>query len=136
METVMLSDLSGSVTPSQSLAVAALAAGATAVDAAATAAVSERTVRRWLSEDENFGAALDAALFDATAPLRLGRDLLLEELLANIAGMIELRDDPDTPPAVRERVMVNMIDRTGLASYVEQAPDETVHITLNMSELL
>ena len=62
-------------------------------------------------------------------------DVLMPDM-NGYGALAALRDDPDTPPAVRERVMVNMIDRTGLASYVEQAPDETVHITLNMSELL
>jgi hypothetical protein len=60
-------DMEASLSPAQSVALAALVRGASATDAARSAGVSPGTVRRWLRSDPTFNAALNAALAEREA---------------------------------------------------------------------
>ena len=66
------------LTPKQKKAVAALLTSRTQAEAAKTAQVGERTLKRWLAEDERFKAAYQHALRDllakASAKLSKGTD--------------------------------------------------------------
>lgn len=80
-------------------AVAALAAGATAKDAAAAAGISERTIHRRL-DDPAFLAVVGrarATLFAAA----LGA--LAREAAASVDLLAAVRDDSDAPPNVRRQ---------------------------------
>ena len=73
------------LTPKQKKAVAALLTSRTQAEAAKTAQVGERTLKRWLAEDERFKAAYQHALRDliakASAKLSKGTDEAIDALL-------------------------------------------------------
>jgi len=78
--------------------VAALVAGATVAEAAASVGRSERTGRRWLASDAELRAAVNTAT-----------DSILRELVVSSLGRCQrsmvtieaIRDDPDVAPYVR-----------------------------------
>lgn len=87
----------GSLSPHQTRAITALLAGHTIAEAADYAQVSERTLYRYLSED------------DFKAELRAAQDQAIEAAVSALSGaardaaltLIEIHKDQDVNPAVR-----------------------------------
>ena len=99
-----------------------LAAGGSIVDAARGATVDERTVRRWL-EDEEFKGALAEVSGEAVrrCSRRLGR--LADKGLSVLESVL---DDPKAAPSVRVRAAQTVLDG---ALRWQQAIDWNARIT-------
>ena len=95
------------LTGPQRAAIDALAAGASRKQAAMAAKRSERTLARWIADDQAFGHALNAiadqAIRDASRRLALTLDLAV----STIDGLLS---DDDTPAHVRLRAAQVKVD--------------------------
>jgi len=88
----------GKLNTRQRQAIAALLTSPNAKEAAALANVGERTLYRWLAENEAFKAALRQAQDEAIA-VAVAR--LAGELPAAVDTIVQLRDGPDVPYSVQ-----------------------------------
>jgi hypothetical protein len=91
----------------QRKAIAALMAARSVPEAAQAASVGERTLYRWLADDDVFRAALTAAEDRAidTAARRL-----VQAAGDSVDVLITIRDDPEAPAAVRGRMAQILLD--------------------------
>jgi hypothetical protein len=92
--------------PAQVRAIGALLAGSTVTDAAKSAGVSRATVHRWLSDDPDFMAAYNMARREAA---EARRQRLSGMGLEAVETLRELLTDRDTPPAVRLRAAMEVL---------------------------
>jgi hypothetical protein len=91
----------------QARALTALLGGKTITDAARAAGVNEKTVRRWLTDSDEFNMALAAGGREAL----LGAMNITTAVARNAAGVvIEVMRDPRTPPGVRLRAATAMLE--------------------------
>jgi hypothetical protein len=92
--------------PAQYRAIGALLAGSTVTDAAKSAGVSRATVHRWLAGDPDFMAAYNMARREAAEALRQRLRGMGHEA---VEALRELLTDRDTPPAVRLRAAMEVL---------------------------
>ncbi|MBN1458890.1 MAG: helix-turn-helix domain-containing protein [Armatimonadetes bacterium] len=87
-------DRKGSLKPKQSIALGALATGATVREAAKRAGVARETVQRWLREDWAFQAALNAERTELRRVLRFRLQALAESAVDTVTKAVEGGDAP------------------------------------------
>ncbi len=98
------------LSPTQLAAIAALAGGASVTDAAGRAEVDRTTLHRWMSGDAAFVATLNLTKRETLDAIR-GE---LRSAVGDAAKVIrELVTSPDTPPAVRLRAALMLIESVG-----------------------
>jgi len=97
-----------SLTPDQVKVVLALAQGNTYTAAAQAAGLNRVTIHRWLKTQEAFAAAVEQARADYILTLR---DQLKDYTVHALATLGALLDDPNTPPAVRFRIAMVILNR-------------------------
>jgi AcrR family transcriptional regulator len=98
------------LTTAQCRAVAALAGGATIVNAAAAAGVSRPTVYAWFQNNAEFTAELNRARAEQREAIRTE----LRGLATAAVGTVrELIESPETPPAVRLRASLAVLQAVG-----------------------
>jgi len=97
-----------SLTPDQVKIVLALAQGTTFTAAAQAAGLNRVTIYRWLKTQEAFAAAVEQARADYILTLR---DQLKDYTVHALATLGTLLDDPNTPPAVRFRIAMVILNR-------------------------
>lgn len=96
--------------PAQVKAVAALASGASMTTAAESAGVCRQTVHRWMRDDPEFVAALNAARTDAVAAIRGEFRGLATEAVATVRDIL---GSPNAPAAVRAKVALAILESVG-----------------------
>ena len=103
-----ISPNSGALSPVQAQVVAALAQGRTVTDAAHDAGVHRNTIYNWLQNEPDFQIAVEEAQREYVAVLQDGmRDLAARA----VETLRNLLDDPNTPPAVRLRTALAVLQR-------------------------
>jgi transposase-like protein len=96
------------LSPVQAQVVAVLAQGRTVTDAAREAGVHRNTIHNWMQNEPEFKIAIEEAQGEYLAVLRDGmRDLAARA----IETLRSLLDDPKTPPAVRLRTALAILER-------------------------
>jgi len=88
--------------------VLALAQGSTYTAAAQAAGLNRVTIHRWLKTQEAFAAAVEQARADYILTLR---DQLKDFAVHALATLGTLLDDPNTPPVVRFRIAMVILNR-------------------------
>ncbi len=107
------------LTPVQLRIAAALASGSTVVRAALDAAVHRTTIHKWLQTSKEFLEAVKQARdhYDA-----LIADQLNELSVVALETLRQLLTNPDTPPAVRLRAALAVLNRPGSSDRDWQLP--------------
>jgi transposase-like protein len=100
--------ISATLPPIQAQVVAALAKGQTITAAAREAGIHRTTIHNWLRTEPNFKAAVETAQGDYTAALSDEMRELSALALANLRSLLE---DPTTPPSVRLRAALAVLER-------------------------
>jgi len=100
-------DSSANLSPAQAQVVAALAQGRTVTAAALEASLHRNTIYNWLNEPE-FKTAVDEAQREYVAILSDGMRDLAALALATMRSLLE---DPKTPPAVRLKTALAILQR-------------------------
>ena len=96
------------LSPVQAQVIAALAQGRTATDAAHDAGIHRTTIHHWFRTQPAFNAAFQEAQREYVETLRDGmRDLAARA----VETLRNLLDDPNTPPAVRLRTALAVLQR-------------------------
>src|ERR1700693_5358709 len=96
------------LSPVQAQVIAALAQGRTATDAARNAGIHRTTIHHWFRTEPLFKTALQEAQREYVAILSDGmRDLAARA----VETLRNLLDDPNTPPAVRLRTALAVLQR-------------------------
>ncbi len=68
--------------------------------------------------------------------LEQARHKLAAEVEQSIETLVEIRDDPEVAPAVRERAARTILDRSGLDSVTGTSDDDTViNIKFSMNDI-
>ena len=102
------SDTISTLSPAQAQVVIALAQGQSVTEAATQAAVHRDTIYSWLKTQPAFKTAVESARAEYLAVLSDGmRDLAARALQT----LKELLDDPKTPPSVRLRTALAILQR-------------------------
>src|ERR1700716_15492 len=97
-----------SLSPAQAQVIAALAQGRTITDAARDAGIHRTTIHHWFRTEPVFKAAFEAAQREYVETLQDGmRDLAARA----VETLRNLLDDPNTPPAVRLRTALAILQR-------------------------
>ena len=92
----------GTLSTKQQAAIAALLSSPSITEAAEASGAGRRTLHRWL-EDPGFRQALAAAEAEAiSSAVRR----MVGDMSENLATMREIRDDPDTSPALSLRAAI------------------------------
>jgi hypothetical protein len=96
------------LTPAQAQIVSALAQGRSVTQAALEAGLHRNTVHNWLRNEPRFKTAVAEAQRDYAAAFQDG----LHELAARaVDALRSLLDDPNTPPSVRLRTALAILER-------------------------
>jgi hypothetical protein len=96
------------LSPVQAQVIAALAQGRTTTDAARDAGIHRTTVHHWRRTEPNFNTSLQEAQREYVETLQDGmRDLAARA----VETLRNLLDDPNTPPAVRLRTALAVLQR-------------------------
>jgi AcrR family transcriptional regulator len=102
------SDTNKNLSPVQAQVIAALAQGRTATDAARDAGIHRTTIHHWFRTQPLFKTAFEEAQREYVETLRDGmRDLAARA----VETLRNLLDDPNTPPAVRLRTALAILQR-------------------------
>src|SRR5258708_5205473 len=102
------SDTNKNLSPVQAQVIAALAQGRTATDAARDAGIHRTTIHHWFRTEPEFKTALQEAQREYVETLQDGmRDLATRA----VETLRNLLDDPNTPPAVRLRTALAVLQR-------------------------
>src|SRR6202049_2764911 len=102
------SDTNKNLSPVQAQVIAALAQGRTATDAARDAGIHRTTIHHWSRTEPLFKTSLQDAQRDYVETLQDGmRDLAARA----VETLRNLLDDPKTPPAVRLRTALAVLQR-------------------------
>jgi AcrR family transcriptional regulator len=102
------SDTNKNLSPVQAQVIAALAQGRTATDAARDAGIHRTTIHHWFRTQPIFNMAFQEAQREYVETLRDGmRDLAARA----VETLRNLLDDPKTPPAVRLRTALAILQR-------------------------
>ena len=102
------SDTNKNLSPVQAQVIAALAQGRTATDAARDAGIHRTTIHHWSRTEPLFKTSLQEAQREYVETLRDGmRDLAARA----VETLRNLLDDPNTPPAVRLRTALAVLQR-------------------------
>jgi AcrR family transcriptional regulator len=102
------SDTNKNLSPVQAQVIAALAQGRTATDAACDAGIHRTTIHHWFRTQPLFETAYQEAQREYVETLRDGmRDLAARA----VETLRNLLDDPNTPPAVRLRTALAILQR-------------------------
>src|SRR6202171_4945641 len=102
------SDTNKNLSPVQAQVIAALAQGRTATDAAHDAGIHRTTIHHWFRTQPAFNTAFQEAQREYVETLRDGmRDLAARA----VETLRNLLDDPNTPPAVRLRTALAVLQR-------------------------
>ncbi len=96
------------LTPVQAQVVAALAQGTTITAAAQAAGIHRTTIHNWLRHQREFAAAVREARRDYAEALRDQLDELSAIALSHLRALLE---DPNTPPAVRLKACLAVLQR-------------------------
>jgi Helix-turn-helix domain/SEC-C motif len=104
---MQVADSSTTLSPVQAQVIAALAQGRTVTAAAQNAGVHRNTIYNWLNEP-TFQTAADEAQTEYVAILSDGMRDLAALALENLRSLLE---DPKTPPAVRLRTALSILQR-------------------------
>jgi transposase-like protein len=94
--------------PTQAQVVAALATGQTITAAAREAGIHRTTIHHWLRNEPAFKTAVEAAQSEYTATLN---DEMRELSAHALAALRSLHDDSTTPPSVRLRAALAVLER-------------------------
>ena len=105
--------MSGALTPRQRTAALALAFGASGVDAAAAAGVSDRTLRRW-RDLPDFELAIEDGTDALLADHRLGAAALVRDSVARLRDRLA---DPLAPAGARDRIAAGIVRDAALAAF-------------------
>jgi uncharacterized protein YchJ len=100
--------ISATLPPIQAQVIAALAKGQTVTAAAREAGVHAATIHHWIRTEPDFKAALEAAQSDYVAALA---DEMRELSALALTTLRSLLDDPTTPPSVRLRAALAVLQR-------------------------
>lgn len=97
----------------QQTVIAALAEGRSVVAAAEAAGIHRTSIYQWMKNDSKFLSALNQA--------RIERESMLAEQLRDLASrafstIAALLDDPATPPQVRLKAALSILDRPRASS--------------------
>src|ERR1700680_2045766 len=102
------SDTNKNLSPVQAQVIAALAQGRTATDAARDAGIHRTTIHHWSRTEPLFKTSLQEAQREYVETLQDGmRDLAARA----VETLRNLLDDPETPPAVRLRTALAVLQR-------------------------
>src|ERR1700680_3618076 len=102
------SDTNKNLSPVQAQVIAALAQGRTATDAARDAGIHRTTIHHWSRTEPLFKTSLQEAQREYVETLQDGmRDLAARA----VETLRNLLDDPNTPPAVRLRTALAVLQR-------------------------
>jgi hypothetical protein len=102
------SDTNKNLSPVQAQVIAALAQGRTATDAARDAGIHRTTIHHWSRTEPLFKSSLQEAQREYVETLQDGmRDLAARA----VETLRNLLDDPNTPPAVRLRTALAILQR-------------------------
>jgi AcrR family transcriptional regulator len=102
------SDTNRNLSPAQAQVIAALAQGRTITDAARDAGLHRTTIHTWFRDQPLFKTAFEEAQREYVATLQDGmRDLAARA----VETLRSLLDDPKTPPAVRLRTALAVLQR-------------------------
>ena len=108
------------LTPAQAQVIAALAQGRTITDAARDAGLHRSTIHTWFRDQPEFKTALEGAQREYVAILHDGmRDLAARA----VETLRNLLDDPKTPPAVRLRTALAVLQRPRFPKQGWQLPE-------------
>ena len=98
------------LSPSQITAIAAITSGATITEAASKAGIDRSTIHLWLKQDAVFVAELNRAKLDQLETLHAELRSLAGEATHTLR---ELLTTPETPPAIRLRAAIAVIQAVG-----------------------
>jgi len=102
------SDTNKNLSPAQALVIAALAQGRTITDAARDAGLHRTTIHTWFRDQPVFKTAFEEAQREYVATLQDG----MRDLAARAVDTLRsLLDDPKTPPSVRLRTALAILQR-------------------------
>ncbi len=108
------------LSPAQARVIAALAQGRTITDAARDAGLHRTTIHHWFRTEPTFKAAFEAAQREYVETLHDGmRDLAARA----VETLRNLLDDPKTPPAVRLRTALAILERPHFPKQGWQLPE-------------
>jgi AcrR family transcriptional regulator len=96
------------LSPVQAQVIAALAQGRTATDAARDAGIHRTTIHHWFRTQPVFQAAFEEAQREYVETLRDGMHDLATRAVETLRNLL---DDPNTPPAVRLRTALAVLQR-------------------------
>ena len=124
------SDTNKNLSPVQAQVIAALAQGRTATDAARDAGIHRTTIHHWSRTEPLFKTSLQEAQREYVETLQDGmRDLAARA----VETLRNLLDDPNTPPAVRLRTALAVLQRPHfpqpgwhLPERIESPPEQQV----------
>src|SRR5438552_1211246 len=122
------------LSPVQAQVIAALAQGRTATDTARDAGIHRTTIHHWFRTEPGFKTAFQEAQREYVETLQDGmRDLAARA----VETLRNLLDDPNTPPAVRLRTALAVLQRPHfpqpgwhLPERIESLPDQPVFDSL------
>lgn len=110
----------GNLTPVQVQVVAALAAGRAVVRAAADAGIHRTTIQNWVRTSEEFRDAVEKARSHFHACVA---EQLNELASSALDTLRQLLSSPDTPPAIRLRAALGVLERPGAIGQGWQVPE-------------
>src|SRR2546423_2891536 len=102
------SDTNKNLSPVQAQVIAALAQGRTATDAARDAGIHRTTIHHWFRTQPLFKTAFEEAQREYVESLR---DSMRDLAARAVETLRNLLDDPNTPPAVRLRTALAILQR-------------------------
>jgi transposase-like protein len=110
---------SSALTPSQAQAVDALAEGATVTGAATAAGIHRSTVYQWLRTHQDFEHAVQQARSAYRTALNGPLSELTRTAFATLRALLE---NPQTPPAIRAKVALAILDRSRVSAFDGELP--------------
>jgi hypothetical protein len=96
------------LSPAQAQVIAALAQGRTITAAAIEAGLHRSTIHNWLRDEPDFKTAMQQACAEYAAILNDGMRDLAARALETVRNLL---DDPETPPAIRLKAALAVLDR-------------------------
>jgi AcrR family transcriptional regulator len=102
------SDTISNLSPAQAQVIAALAQGRTITDAARDAGLHRTTIHNWFRDQPAFKAAFEEAQREYIAALQDGMRDLAASAIETLRSLLE---DPKTPPSVRLRTALAILQR-------------------------
>jgi AcrR family transcriptional regulator len=99
------------LSPAQAQVIAALAQGRTVTDAARDAGIHRTTIHHWFRNEPLFKTAFQEAQREYSETMHDGMRELATRAVETLRNLL---DNPDTPPAVRLRTALAILDRPHL----------------------